>query len=202
MRVSRPAWAQMWPIRAVVVDLPLVPVMATTLGRLCSGAAFTARAKSSMSPMISTPAALARSTVQCGVGCVSGTPGDRTRAAKLHQSAELRSTSSNPSAAAASRAAGRSSHRATWAPPACRARAAASPVRARPNTATVLPSKPRTGIIGRAPASLSQLQGGKADEGQDYGHDPEADHDGGLRPAELFEVVVDGRHAEDAESGR
>ena len=52
MRTSRPAPAQMWPIRAVVVDLPLVPVMATTLGRLCSGAAFTVRANSSMSPTI------------------------------------------------------------------------------------------------------------------------------------------------------
>ncbi len=60
----------------MVVDLPLEPVIAATLGRLCAGAAFTVRAKSSMSPTISTPEAWALSTVQCGLGWVSGTPGD------------------------------------------------------------------------------------------------------------------------------
>ena len=150
MRTSRPAWAQTWPISAVVVDLPLVPVMATIFGFLCSGAAFTARAKSSISPTISTPAARALSTVQCGAGWVSGTPGDSIRAANWLQSALDRSTSGRPSAAAASREAGFSSHSATFAPPAMRARAAASPVRARPKTATVFPSKPRTGIMARA----------------------------------------------------
>ena len=146
-RVSRPAAAQMWPIRAVVVDLPLVPVMAMIFGRLCSGAALTVRAKSSMSPRISTPASRAFSTVQCGLGWVSGTPGDSIRAANFDQSAVVRSTTSRPSASAAARAAGFSSHSATWAPPALRACAAARPVRARPNTATVRPSKPLTGII-------------------------------------------------------
>ena len=41
--------------------------------------------------MISTPAPRASSTVQCGFGCVSGTPGDSTKAAKLGQSASRRS---------------------------------------------------------------------------------------------------------------
>ncbi len=128
MRASRPAWRQMWPIRAVVVDLPLVPVMATTLGRLCAGAAFTVRANSSMSPRISTPAAWACSTVQCGSGWVSGTPGESIRAAKLDQSAVARSTSGEalgrrPRArAAASRPRARPRR-----PPAMRARAAVRP---------------------------------------------------------------------------
>src|SRR6185437_4160308 len=196
MRASRPASRQTWPTSAVVVDLPLVPVMATILGLRCSGAAFTARAKSSMSPTISTPAARAFSTVQCGAGWVSGTPGDSIRAANPLQSAVLRSTSGKPAAAAASREAGFSSHSATCAPPATSARAAARPVRARPNTATVLPSKPRTGIMAWLSPPLPELQGGQAQQGQHDRDDPEADHDGRFRPAELLEMVVDRGHQE------
>src|SRR5579859_4060692 len=201
MRTSRPAWAQTWPISAVVVDLPLVPVTATIFGRLCSGAAFTVRAKSSMSPTISTPAALAFSTVQCGAGWVSGTPGDSMRAANCDQSAVARSTSGRPSACAAARLSGFSSHSATCAPPATSARAAARPVRASPNTATVFPSKPRTGIMACAWPPLPQLQGGQAQQGQHDRDDPEADHDGRLRPAELLEMVVDWGHQEDPAPG-
>ena len=82
---SRPAERRMWAISAVVVDLPLVPVMATkgASGQLAARS----RQNSSMSPMISTPAALALATVQCGSGWVSGTPGASTRAAKRLQSA-------------------------------------------------------------------------------------------------------------------
>jgi hypothetical protein len=75
------------PIRAVVVDLPLVPVMAITRAADPSGRASSARANSSTSPRTGTPAALALSTVQCGLGWVRGAPGDRTRAAKPDQSA-------------------------------------------------------------------------------------------------------------------
>ena len=92
MCAFRPAWFSTQPIRAVVVDLPLVPVMATTLGRSPSGKTATARANSSMSPMTGTPAALALSTVQCGFGWVRGTPGDSTSAAKRLQSAWVRSS--------------------------------------------------------------------------------------------------------------
>src|ERR1700722_20014368 len=196
MRTSRPAWLQTWPIRAVVVDLPLVPVMATILGRLCAGAAATVRANSSMSPMISTPASLALSTVQCGLGCVSGTPGESIRAESLSQSALRRSSSTKPSALAASRAAAFSSQTTTSAPPAARARAAARPVRARPNTATFFASKPRTGIMTCAYPPLPQLQGRQPDQGQHDGDDPEADHDGRFGPAEPLEVVVNRGHAE------
>ena len=101
MRASRPAAVSMWPNKAVVVDLPLVPVITTTLGRLFSGAALTVRAKSSMSPTISTPAARAICTVQCGSGWVSGAPGDSIRASNWDQSAVRRSTSGSFSATAA-----------------------------------------------------------------------------------------------------
>ena len=91
---SRPASPRTWAISAVVVDLPLVPVIATSGA---SGArAARSRAKSSMSPMTATPAAAALSTVQCGLGWVSGTPGARTNAAKPRQSAAERSTGAKP----------------------------------------------------------------------------------------------------------
>jgi hypothetical protein len=81
-------------ISAVVVDLPLVPVMAMK-GE--PGASLRrSRTNSSMSPMISTPAWRASSTHQCGLGWVSGTPGDRTRQAKPDQSASRRSTGRCP----------------------------------------------------------------------------------------------------------
>ena len=130
---------------AVVVDLPLVPVMATNgaSGQLLARS----RQNSSMSPMISTPAALALATVQCGAGCVSGTPGASTRAANRLQSALASSSTGKPAAAAASRLAAVSSAATTLAPPAASARAAARPDRARPNTATVLPANVVTGVI-------------------------------------------------------
>ena len=82
---SRPASLSTWAISAVVVDLPLVPVMATNGA---SGAlAPRSRAKSSMSPTIGTPASSARLTVQCGVGWVRGTPGASTKSLNPRQSA-------------------------------------------------------------------------------------------------------------------
>ena len=63
----------MWWTSAVVVDLPLVPVMPTTL---CGGSSGRARANSSMSPMISTPASRARWAIGWRL---SGRPGVTTR---------------------------------------------------------------------------------------------------------------------------
>src|SRR5215472_12391858 len=202
MRTSRPAWAQTWATSAVVVDLPLVPVIATTFGRLWTGLAAMVRAKSSMSPSTSTPASFAIATVQCGAGWVSGTPGATTSALRSDQSARPRSSSAKPSPRAASRASALSSQTTTSAWPALRARAAARPERARPNTATFLPSKPRTGIMAPLQALLSQLQGGEAQEGQHDGDDPEPDHDGGFGPAQTLKMVVDRRHAENALAGQ
>src|SRR3990170_1605176 len=130
---------------AVVVDLPLVPVTATNgaSGQLLARS----RQKSSMSPMISTPAARALATDQCGAGCVSGTPGASTRAANRLQSALARSSMAKPAAAAASRPVALSSAAMTAAPPAASARQAASPDLPRPNTATLLPANVVTGIM-------------------------------------------------------
>ena len=78
-RYCRPSARRGRPMRrrcavsAVVVDLPLVPVMATNgaVGAISARS----RQNSSMSPITSTPAARASATDQCGAGCVSGTPG-------------------------------------------------------------------------------------------------------------------------------
>ena len=82
---SKPAAARRCAISAVVVDLPLVPVMAMNgaSGAMCRRS----RQNSSMSPITSAPALRASSTVQCGSGCVSGTPGASTSAAIFDQSA-------------------------------------------------------------------------------------------------------------------
>ncbi len=82
----------------MVVDLPLVPVMATNGER---GARLRrSRQNSSMSPITSTPACCASVTLQCGSGCVSGTPGASSSAETFDQSSERRSAVVMPAAAA------------------------------------------------------------------------------------------------------
>jgi hypothetical protein len=97
----------MCAISAVVVDFPLVPVIAT---KGASGAR-TARSRlnNSTSPMISTPAAWASAAAQCGAGCVSGTPGVSTKAAIFDQSAVRRSAVGIPAAVAFATLSGSSS---------------------------------------------------------------------------------------------
>src|SRR5579883_2232655 len=153
------------------------------------------RQKSSISPTISIPASRAFLTVQCGSGWVSGTPGARTSAANSRQSVLARSMIGSSVCLALSRAASLSSQAATSAPPASSARAVAAPEPPRPNSATLRPAKLATGIMS------PQLQGRKADHRQDEGDDPETHDDLRLGPAELLEMMVDRRHAEDALAG-
>ena len=142
---SRPASRRMWATSAVVVDLPLVPVMATNGA---SGASFArSRQNSSMSPMISTPAAFASLADQCGSGWVSGTPGERISAAKRDQSAVRRSAVSIPCACAFAIASALSSQATTRAPPLFSASAVASPEPPSPNSATVRPAKVVAGVM-------------------------------------------------------
>src|SRR5436190_20084652 len=89
-----------------------------------------------------------------------------------------------------------SSQPTTSAPPASNALALASPDPPRPNTATFLPAKTVTGI-----KTSPQLQRGQSREREHDRNDPETDHDLRLGPAELLEMVVDGRHAEHALAG-
>ncbi|MNL27815.1 hypothetical protein D3C87_1494320 [compost metagenome] len=152
--VSRPESLRIWAISAVVVDLPFVPVMAMK-GQ--SGAcARRSRMKSSISPIISTPAARARSTDQCGFGCVSGTPGASTKDEKECQSIVRRSAVVIPSASALATLSGLSSKATTSAPPATSARAVTRPEPPSPKSATFLPLNDETGIIAHLSFSVAR----------------------------------------------
>src|SRR3954469_14643259 len=124
------------------------------------------RQNSSMSPMTSTAALRASPTVQCGAGCVSGTPGASTKAAILLQSMWRRSDTGMPAARAFSTLASVSSHATTSAPPASSALALARPEAPSPNSATVLPAKLVIGSIAAAlsPPPASGASGGKGSE--------------------------------------
>src|ERR1700723_3536073 len=166
---SKPHWLRICPTSAVVVDLPLVPVMAITgdlPGR--SGLGRTSRANSSTSPITGTCALLACSTTPCGLGWVKGTPGDSTSAAIRSHGHSRHGIISAPSWPPRSRAVLESSQAITEVPPATSERTAPSPVRARPNTATVLLAKALAAII-----RSTQFQGGKAEQCQHHRHDPE-----------------------------
>src|SRR5262249_46102003 len=111
----------MWAISAVVVDLPLVPVIPM------KRAASAARAISSMSLMMGQRLAEASAATGCGLGKLWGMPGESTSAAGFDQSDAARSTTGRPAALASSRALGLSSQAHTWAPLALSARAAGRP---------------------------------------------------------------------------
>ena len=124
------------------------------------------RQNSSISPMTSTPAALALTTVQCGSGWVNGTPGANTRAAKRPHSAtsadpprENRILRPPPDFALYRPRQLRNS------PPPASARHVASPERPRPKTATVLTRESRDGVMSAVypelPSGALQRQAGQ-----------------------------------------
>src|SRR5689334_1159230 len=148
-----------------------------------------------MSPITSTPASRAFSTLQCGAGWVSGTPGASTSAEKFAQDTLRRSAVMKPACAALATLSALSSPAITSAPPALSAWQLASPEPPRPNTATVLLANKVTGIM---LARSAQFQRGETGERQHDRDDPEADHDLRFGPAQLLEMVMDRRHPEDA----
>src|SRR5689334_13001770 len=152
-----------------------------------------------MSPITSTPAWRASSTLQCGAGWVSGTPGASTSAATSAHEILRRSAVAKPAFSASARRSAPSSPAITLASPALSAWQLARPEPPSPNTATVLPANEVTGIMIGSPSP--QLQRGEAGQRQHHRDDPEPDHDLRLGPAELFEMMVQRRHAEDAFSG-
>ena len=143
--VSKPALAHRCAISAVVVDLPLVPVMATN--GAWGACARRSRQNNSMSPITSTAMARASPTDQCGDGWVSGTPGASTSAAIFDQSSSRRSATGTPALAALAMRSALSSQPTTSAPPANSALAAISPEPPSPNTATLRPAKVVIGIM-------------------------------------------------------
>src|SRR5512137_171669 len=191
-KAARSSWKSR-PVSAVVVLLPLVPVMATT------GTCSRSRKASSTSPTTGIPARRAAAMP----GSVSGTPGDTTT-----RSAEVKSRSSCPPSASeiaspsseasvpASSAMVRRSVTVTRAPSRAASRAAAAPLRASPTTSTFFPASSSGTVL-----LLAKLQRHEGDQRQHDGSDPEAHDDLGLgEPGEL-EVVVDGGHPEDPPPG-
>src|SRR6266536_2862278 len=83
-----------------------------------------------MSPTISNAACRASAALQCGAGCVSGTPGVSTSAAICDQSSSLRSQVGIPLLAAAATLTGSSSKAANGVPPASSASQVDSPASA------------------------------------------------------------------------
>src|SRR5580658_8266160 len=206
---SMPADATRCATSAVVVDLPLVPVMATNGA---SGAwRRRSRQNSSISPITSTPACRAASTLQCGKGWVSGAPGVSTSAAKFAHETLRKSAVTKPAFAASASCAAPSSPAITSAPPARKAWQLASPDPPSPNTATVLPAKEVTGIMTRPsfrnddgtkfPKASPQLQRRKTGQRQHHRDDPEPDDDLRFGPAQLLEMVMQRRHPEDSLAG-
>jgi len=133
-----------WATSAVVVDLPFVPVIATSGD--CGAQRRRSRQNSSMSPITSTAAARASPTGQCGAGCVSGTPGASTSAQMLDQSTWRRSPVGTPVLIARATALASSSQAMTSAPPAASALALAIPELPSPKIATFFPAKAVMGI--------------------------------------------------------
>src|SRR5947209_11053019 len=168
---AAPAVFRIWPISAVVVDLPLVPVTPT---KRLSG---WARASSSTSQISGFPAARAASATGCGLGRRLGMPGLITSAVMFFQSIVAGSANLAPSVAACSRATGLLSHATHSIPAAIRARTVVRPERASPSTTYDEPLRTERSII-RSP----QFQGGQADHREDGGDDPEAKDDGRLGP--------------------
>ena len=188
---SRPASLSTWAISAVVVDLPLVPVIAT---KGASGALTPrSRTKSSTSPMIGTPASSARFDGPM-----------RLRMGERHAGRENKHPEAAPVGLSEIDERERPRPRRARGRPGCRPR---RPLRRRPRQAHAPSTAPtrqgrrerRSVRAGSRPASSSpQLQRGEADHREHEGDDPEAHDDLRLRPAELLEMVMNGRHAEHA----
>src|SRR3954452_1547721 len=169
---GRPASRWMWPMSSVVVVLLLVPVTAmNSLGM--------SRHASSTSPSTGSP----RSRAAATTGASAGTPGDLTTARTCSSAAGVSSPCRRSTPRACS-------------PQARRTSSAATPERASPTT-----SHGPGGNGGRrmAPMLGDRLLVHREADGRAHGgHDPEAQDDLCLRPAEDLEVVVDGRHEEHA----
>ena len=179
---------------AVVVDLPLVPVMATTLpGAPCFARS---RQNSSMSPITSTPAASARTTAQFGSGWVRGMPG------REHERGEARPVDRRE--IAQNEPGGQRLGPALLVVVPGEHIGAAGFERAHGGDAAQAQALDRYVAAGKdrhgnhSEWNLAQFQRGEASKRKHHGDDPEPDHHGRFGPALLLEMVMQGRHAEHA----
>ena len=143
--LGMPATVQICASSAVVVDLPLVPVMPANFAR--QPLPRTARYSSSASVSTGTPCATAQAACSCGLGNLCGMPGESTSASSRPGTSEGRM--SVKSSARASQRARRAANRPRRTPPrpsSRSARAAGSPARPRPSTAKRWPCEDRCEI--------------------------------------------------------
>src|SRR6266550_6814343 len=185
-----PAASSIRPISVVVVDFPFVPVTAITRPVI-------QRDANSSSPIVSTPFARAASNTGCSVG----TPGLVTiRSAEASVSALWPpSSSSMPCALRRSAASkvSRVSVSITRAPFFAASSAAAMPLRAAPTTTTRRPCTEKPVAATPSP----QFQRRQAEQRKDDGQDHEPRNHLRLAPSDQLEMVMDGRHLEDALAG-
>src|ERR1017187_10082577 len=170
----------MWPIRLVVVVLPLEPVM-PMVRPLRKGAA------SSTSPMTETPrrrasSSGARSAGTSGESTISSAP---SKTAGVCWAKGMWSSRTPGSASSGLRSVAR-----TRAPSRASNAAEATPDFFIPTTSASMPL--------RFISVSSEFQGSEREQGQHQPCDPEARDDFRFGPAQRFEVMVDGRHFENA----
>src|SRR3990167_840689 len=186
-----PAAAAISPTRVVTVLFALEPVMAM-IGALAL------RANNSISPDIFTP----RAAACCNAGVARAKPGLTSSSLARQRNA----TSSSPQRKSTC---GNSARKVASSGGLARLSATAKgrPWRARKRTRD-MPLLPRPTTMRkwsdaiRLIQSSAQFQGGKADQHQNHGDDPEAHDHARLRPAFQFKVVMDRRHAEHALAGQ
>src|SRR5690349_9535596 len=169
-RVLKPAASSIRPVSVVVVDFPLVPVMAITRPR-------SQREASSSSPIIGMPARRAFCRNRDSIG----TPGLNTiRSALSNRAGSFPPVSTRiPSDSSRSRSGtdDRASLTVTRAPLAASSSAAATPLRAAPPTVTRCPSTENS-----VPIRSPQLQRREREEREDDSDDHEARDDLRLAP--------------------
>src|SRR5436309_3541474 len=185
-----PAASSIFPVNAVVVDFPLVPVIAITRPRSHHDA-------SSSSPTIGTPRSRAALTAVCS----GGTPGLSTiRSADVNVSVRCPPISRPIPSCRSGSASGiplRVSDKVTIAPRSARSLAAAIPLRAAPTTVTRLPVTSNCLAAIRPSCSVSsQLQRRQAEQRKYDRHDDEPRDHLRFAPADQLEVMVQRRHLE------
>src|SRR5437660_3141794 len=197
--VETPAFFKMWSISEVVVVLPFEPVIPIKRP-------FRKRSASSTSLQMATPFARAA----CSKGASAGTPGLGTMRSCSRNAFPRWSPSSRLTPAVRSGAIAspisfsvRASVAVTFAPRAAQKSAVATPVLANPTTSTRLPRNSNGFAINLAKffnrsASLPQLQRRQRKQRKNQRGDPKPHDHLRFAPTEQFEMMMNGRHAEDA----
>ena len=193
---SRPPHAGYGRVSAVVVDLPLAPVIAMKRARGAQRGALAAEQFDVADDLDAGRFGERHGPMRLRDGSAARRARER-RTAKSRQSAAARSTTAMPAARARSRAPSHCRPR-----PRHRRRRRRARARSKGRSLRARTARP-CGLRSSGRRSCSpQLQRRQADHRQHESDDPEAHDDLRLRPAELFEMMMDRRHAKDALAGQ